>query len=289
MFIENKYHKYYYNIISAAKSRDIHGYVERHHIIPKSLGGTNEPCNIVRLTAREHFICHMLLVKMTNGVAKSKMIYAAWQLSRPNKHKHLKVTSRVYLYLREELSKSKTGIKRGPFSESHLANMRRAAKTRAYPPRTEKQIESDHRFSEVNKGKTLTDEHKTKISTKLTWRIPTEEHRKNISISKMGIKRAPFSEEWRNKISISLTGNKRGAMPEEQKIKISISKTGKQGPNKGIPRTEEVKDKIRQTKLLSPVKICPHCGKEGKGGNMVRYHFDNCKSIQLCTGDPTDQ
>ena len=24
-------------------------------------------------------------------------------------------------------------------------------------------------------------------------------------------------------------------------------------------------------------KICPHCGKEGRGGNMTRYHFDNCK------------
>lgn len=25
------------------------------------------------------------------------------------------------------------------------------------------------------------------------------------------------------------------------------------------------------------IKICPHCGKEGSGGNMTRYHFDNCE------------
>lgn len=26
-----------------------------------------------------------------------------------------------------------------------------------------------------------------------------------------------------------------------------------------------------------PVKECPHCGKIGRGPNMTRYHFDNCK------------
>jgi predicted GIY-YIG superfamily endonuclease len=26
-----------------------------------------------------------------------------------------------------------------------------------------------------------------------------------------------------------------------------------------------------------PIKTCPHCGRQGKGGNMVRYHFDKCK------------
>jgi group I intron endonuclease len=30
-------------------------------------------------------------------------------------------------------------------------------------------------------------------------------------------------------------------------------------------------------KLL--LKTCPHCGREGKGPNMSRYHFDNCKFI----------
>jgi len=30
-------------------------------------------------------------------------------------------------------------------------------------------------------------------------------------------------------------------------------------------------------KLNMKPKICPHCGAEGKGGNMTRYHFNNCK------------
>jgi len=77
MFSHNKYHKWYFNIVNAAKTRLTPiGYIEKHHIIPRSLGGDNSPSNLVQLTAREHFICHLLLVRFTFGPAKSKMAYA---------------------------------------------------------------------------------------------------------------------------------------------------------------------------------------------------------------------
>lgn len=68
MYLQNKYTRWYYNIVNAAQNRSINGYVEKHHIIPKSLGGSNKKINIVSLTAREHFICHWLLTKMTHGI-----------------------------------------------------------------------------------------------------------------------------------------------------------------------------------------------------------------------------
>jgi len=43
------------------------GYVERHHILPRSLGGDNAKSNLVFLTAREHFLAHMLLAKIYGG------------------------------------------------------------------------------------------------------------------------------------------------------------------------------------------------------------------------------
>ena len=52
IFIENKYTRYYYSIIDRAKNRSITGYTENHHIIPKSLGGTNQKHNLVKLTAK---------------------------------------------------------------------------------------------------------------------------------------------------------------------------------------------------------------------------------------------
>ena len=65
MFNESKYTRWYYDLIlSAMKRVDIDGYFERHHIVPRSLGGDNSKENIVRLTAREHYVCHLLLTKM---------------------------------------------------------------------------------------------------------------------------------------------------------------------------------------------------------------------------------
>lgn len=103
------------------------GYVEKHHIIPKCIGGDNSPNNMVPLTAREHFICHRLLIKMVGDSAKHKLVFAAWQLSRPSKNKSVKITSRVYELLRKELSTSYTGVKRKPFSDEWRANMSKRA------------------------------------------------------------------------------------------------------------------------------------------------------------------
>lgn len=55
------YKHIYYSIIEKAKNEDKDGkrsigYFEKHHILPKSLGGTNDKENLVKLTAREHFI-----------------------------------------------------------------------------------------------------------------------------------------------------------------------------------------------------------------------------------------
>lgn len=36
---------------------------------------------------------------------------------------------------------------------------------------------------------------------------------------------------------------------------------------------------MREAKAKEPIRVCPHCGAEGKGGNMTRYHFNNCKKI----------
>ena len=37
---------------------------EEHHIIPRCLGGSDDKSNLVKLTAKEHFICHLLLTKI---------------------------------------------------------------------------------------------------------------------------------------------------------------------------------------------------------------------------------
>jgi hypothetical protein len=80
MSTQTKYHKFYDAIIASAKSKNRRKseseYFESHHIIPKSLGGSNEKSNLVLLTAREHYIVHMLLVRMIPKPNKHKMLAA---------------------------------------------------------------------------------------------------------------------------------------------------------------------------------------------------------------------
>lgn len=58
------YKKHYERLITRAKHRNIEGYTEKHHILPRCMDGTNDKGNLVALTAREHFIAHILLVKV---------------------------------------------------------------------------------------------------------------------------------------------------------------------------------------------------------------------------------
>jgi len=101
IFIHNKYTNWYNSIISNANARICSPatYTERHHIIPKSLGGDNSPENLVKLTAREHFICHLLLTKMTTGRMRHKMSKALtmiMSIRRVGERKNYVINSRWY-------------------------------------------------------------------------------------------------------------------------------------------------------------------------------------------------
>jgi hypothetical protein len=105
MFLQNKYTMWYMSIISQAKlnvNDRIEGYFEKHHIIPKSLGGSNDLDNLVKLTAREHFICHLLLIKMLEGQFKQKMSFAMYFLLKSGRKEKLKISSRLFQFLREQ-------------------------------------------------------------------------------------------------------------------------------------------------------------------------------------------
>ncbi len=110
-FIDNKYSRIYNNIVSNAQARilDRSIYTEKHHIVPKSLGGVDNKDNLVSLTAREHFICHRLLTRMTLGENKRKMTYAIWimcnnkNFAQQNRHVP---NSLVYAQIRSAFSET---------------------------------------------------------------------------------------------------------------------------------------------------------------------------------------
>jgi hypothetical protein len=86
-------------------------YSEGHHIVPSSLGGPDTADNIVSLSAREHFIVHLLLTKMTTGLKRCKMSYAfSFMLIRNSKlQERYFPNSKWYEYSRKLLSETQKG------------------------------------------------------------------------------------------------------------------------------------------------------------------------------------
>lgn len=126
---------------------------------------------------------------------------------------------------------------------------------------------------------------KEKLSIARRGRITSEETKKKLSI--IG-KNKKLSEETKRKLSIAHTGKK---MSQEaiDKARESRKKNGKhQGESHwtyGKQRDEETRKKISESLkgksyikgYKHETKTCPYCGKEGSGGNMTRYHFNNCR------------
>ena len=108
-FLNNKYKKWYFSIIENAKNRSYDRSLhERHHIIPKSLKGSNNPENLVCLTFREHFLCHWLLIKfVTDPEDKSKMCYALRMMMNSSSCNKRILTNKQYEIARFALSRVK--------------------------------------------------------------------------------------------------------------------------------------------------------------------------------------
>lgn len=112
--VANKYTTWYCNIINNALARnELTGYSEIHHILPQSfqMGGEKDPLNLVRLTSREHFVCHRLLVKMLDSKSlRLKMTCAVLYMAYGNGQvpKHLP-PSIVLDQIRQALSDIKKG------------------------------------------------------------------------------------------------------------------------------------------------------------------------------------
>jgi len=131
MYLTNKYTNWYYSIVYNAQNRiSPNTYTEKHHIIPKSLGGSNHPSNIVVLTAREHFICHWLLTKMVTESNKRKMIYAWWAMAnqkRPDQIRY-KVSGRKYQRIKEQAINLHKSYKHSKATKQKLSKARKGLK-----------------------------------------------------------------------------------------------------------------------------------------------------------------
>lgn len=198
------YQSVYNNLIANAQKRQkIEIYTERHHILPKSLGGNDESDNLVDLTAREHFIVHLLLAKIYGG----PMITAAFIMSNYGKY-----GSKEYGWLKEQYFESIKGRK---ISEITKAKMSIAHKNKVLS------TEHKNKLSTARKGKQHTDETKLKISKKLKGKTKSTEHCDNLSNSHK--EQVPWNKNIKTGFNGNPPWNKGIRLSEEQKNKLKIS------------------------------------------------------------------
>jgi len=96
------YKKHYLLLIERAKLRNIKDYTERHHIIPRCLGGSNAVDNLVNLTPEEHYLAHQLLVKIHPN--NKKLLHAAMMMTESSYQNR---NNKLYGWLRKRYSKQR--------------------------------------------------------------------------------------------------------------------------------------------------------------------------------------
>jgi hypothetical protein len=260
------YKKIYTNIIENAKKQNrnkITDYYEKHHIIPSSLLGTNNPDNLVLLTAREHFICHWLLYKFTKGSDKYKMGHALFRMSNISRGQdRIKIHARKYEIIKKIHAKSASFFHKGKkISEDIL-------KTRTKnPPNATKIIIENTSFISITEAsnyynvlpKMIRDYIKGDITLEY---LTDKEYRKNIRIEKQKLSlkahydkmgkrdyETLYGKEKSDKLKELKRQQKLGTkLSEETKEKIAKSKRGKPSWNKGKPMNNSTKMKLSEAR-----------------------------------------
>lgn len=220
------YFKHYNLLMEKAKNRDLSGYTETHHIVPRCMGGSDLPENLVRLTAREHFIAHALLYK----AYKTPQLAHAWFMMTVSSDNQKRHNSRLYELCRSAHIQALKETMRGegnPFhgkkhSKKTLEKISKKVKEALKDKEpTEAMKDARRRFIELSK-QPKNKEHKKKIGRKglimvynpktmVYNRIPKEDlakypefevidHRnKEKTCKKCGFKaRAPIIARWHN-------------------------------------------------------------------------------------------
>lgn len=135
MFKNNKYSNWYFNIIKYYKNiNKLDCYTENHHIIPKSLGGSDDSYNIVTVPARVHFILHHLLTKMCNSEYNRRKMLHALSYFRTSKHNKRTLTARQYAICKKAHIEACIGKK---LSKEHKQKISESLKNRPSMSHTE--------------------------------------------------------------------------------------------------------------------------------------------------------
>lgn len=250
-------------------------YHEKHHIVPRCMGGTNDKENLIDLFAREHFEAHRLLA-----------------LENPENH------GLVYAWFRMSFGKNQDRITHVVTAEEY--EEARIALSRIQSLKFKGRKVSDEtrrKMSESQKGRPLSESHRKKLSENHAdftgengyWygKHFSESHRIKLSLAKRGNPSARrgfhLSEEQKEKISNANKGRK---LSEHTKEKMSKSRKGKKTTRSNIicqydenynfieiyDFIQKAADKLHISQ--SHISDCCRGGRKTAGGYHWKYLYD---------------
>jgi hypothetical protein len=174
------YAAHYERLIRRARVRTLDGYRERHHVIPKCIGGPDVKENIVALTPEEHYVAHQLLVKMhpgQDGLATG-VVHMAKRCSGNKAFGWLrrraawsKIGKQRSPETRAKISAAKKGIRLGPQSPEHIAKVSATKIGRPRSAETKAKLANASRGNTNRRGAILSAETRAKIGAANLCRI----------------------------------------------------------------------------------------------------------------------
>ena len=180
IFIQNKYLNYYQNLInrSLIRNKEDNVYYEKHHYVPKSILKNK---NIVYLTAREHFIAHLLLSKCVNLNYRKKMIFAITAMKFTVLSK-IKCNSILYSKFQKE-----SNIQRAEYMRNRIISQETKDKIRKTLTGSKHTQETKDKMSLSRKQnpRKWTEKDRQRMLIVHTGKIVSEETRKKQSINRL--------------------------------------------------------------------------------------------------------
>lgn len=257
-----KYEKIYSQIIERAKHRVLEGYKETHHITPRCMSGTDEKDNLVDLTAREHFICHLLLTRIYPEHKGLRL--AIWNMCNAKRiyQGRYKPNSRLYEMIRTEYRELIKGENHPSYGRKNSDEVREKMSQIA-----KKRFENN---PGTFKGRTHSEETRKKLSNNMKGKTQSNHQKTRVKESLTGTK-------WYHK----LDGSNLRAFPDDEKIKLEGWLNGRfNGHNISVKANRDKHKKYKGKKLpKTSNKRCSIDGVEFESAKEAADYFN----INECT------
>jgi len=268
----NKYSKWYEQLVENVKNRTlpVGTYTETHHIIPHCITKDNRKENLVVLTAREHYVAHLLLWRMDMPAKwHNKMMMALFVMTNGSGNS------------KQKIDRSKLKLRNSKLYEKFIGERRKI-------------------MAEQSSERWQDPAYKTNIVEQIKDRWNDPDYKEKMSQIHKERANTPESKEFQSANSKQMWDNRseeeKQAVLKKSLLKISESRKGKTYEELYTPEQIERMHKARRERVISPEglermrqgrlngcrkpkkkKPCPHCGKMCAGNMLAKWHGDKCK------------